>query len=216
MDYNNKPDNYYKNIRHEMLDFLPSNAKKVLDIGCAEGFFGEAIKIKNNAEVWGIEYMEEHANVASNKLDKVYSGKCEDFLDKLPNNYFDVIYFNDVLEHLVDPEYVLKVIKQKLVPNGKVISSIPNLRYYKVFMEIYLEKDFKYKEEGVLDKTHLRFFTKKSIKRMYENLNFKVLSHIGINGEKPEKAYYFKFPHYIKYEEDMLHLQYATVAAKAD
>ena len=160
--------------------------------------------------------MEEHANVASNKLDKVYSGKCEDFLDKLPNNYFDVIYFNDVLEHLVDPEYVLKVIKQKLVPNGKVISSIPNLRYYKVFMEIYLEKDFKYKEEGVLDKTHLRFFTKKSIKRMYENLNFKVLSHIGINGEKPEKAYYFKFPHYIKYEEDMLHLQYATVAAKAD
>ena len=94
-----------------MLDFLPSNAKKVLNIGCTERFFGEAIKIKINAEVWGIEYMEEHATVASNNLDKVYSGKCE-----------------DLLEHLVDPEYVLKVIKQKLVPNGKVISSIPNLR----------------------------------------------------------------------------------------
>jgi 2-polyprenyl-3-methyl-5-hydroxy-6-metoxy-1,4-benzoquinol methylase len=216
MDYDNKPENYYKHVRQEMLDFLPSNAKKILDVGCAEGYFGLAIKNKNDAEVWGIELMLEHALQAEKKLHKVYTGKCEDFMESLPNNYFDVVYFNDVLEHMVDPYYVLEIIKTKLVNNGVVISSIPNLRYYQVFKEIYFNEDFEYKEEGILDKTHLRFFTKKSIVRMYEDLNYEIISHIGINGEKPKKSIFYKFPEYFKVKEDMKHLQYATVAMKKD
>lgn len=214
MDYNNKPEGYYKNVRHEMLNFLPNTAKKALDVGCAEGVFGMAIKSKNNAEVWGIELMEDHANEAKKVLDKVFIGPCESFLNDLPENYFDVIYFNDVLEHMVDPYSVLTEIKKKLSHNGLVISSIPNLRYYKVFKELYFDEDFEYKEEGILDKTHLRFFTKNSIKNMYERLGYEIISHVGINGEKSKKSILYKFPDFFRIKEDMKHLQFATVAKK--
>lgn len=215
MDYNNKPEGYYKNVRHEMLHFLPHDAKKILDVGCAEGVFGMAIKERNNAEVWGIELMENHAIEAKKVLDKVFTGQCEHFLDSLPKNYFDVIYFNDVLEHMVDPYAILNAIKMNLSKNGLVISSIPNLRYYKIFKELYFDENFEYKEEGVLDKTHLRFFTKKSIRKMYENLDYKIISHVGINGDKPKKSFVYKFPEFFKIKEDMKHLQFATVAMKS-
>ena len=64
MDYNNKPDGYYNNVRQEMLAYLPANAKKVLDVGCGNGAFAATIKTKNSAEVWGIEYMDEEAKQA--------------------------------------------------------------------------------------------------------------------------------------------------------
>ncbi|MGJ8592705.1 MAG: class I SAM-dependent methyltransferase [Aquaticitalea sp.] len=214
MDYNNKPDGYYKNIRHEMLAYLPNSAKRVLDVGCGEGTFAHAIKDKNTAEVWGIELMPDAGDEAKKVLDKVFVGPCEDFIEDLPDNYFDAIYFNDVLEHLLDPYTVLEIIKNKLTDNGVVISSIPNFRYYRVFREIYFKEDFQYREDGVMDKTHLRFFTKKSIQRMYEDLGYEIVSHVGINGEKSSKPYFYNIPRLFK-GMDMKHLQYATVAKKA-
>lgn len=213
MDYNNKPDGYYKNIRHEMLAFLPSDAKRVLDVGCGVGAFANAIKTKYEAEVWGIELMPDAAREATKVLDKVFVGPCEEFIEQLPDDFFDVIYFNDVLEHLVDPYSILEIIKNKLSKNGVVISSIPNVRYYRVFREIYFKEDFKYREDGVMDKTHLRFFTKKSIQRMYEDIGFEVISHVGINGEKSIKPYLYNIPRFFK-GMDMQHLQFATVARK--
>lgn len=214
MDYTNKPEEYYKHVRQEMLAYLPPSAKKVLDVGCAEGAFGLAIKEKNKATVWGIELTKEAANKAINVLDKVFIGPCENFIDELPDNYFDTIYFNDVLEHMVEPADVLKKMKSKLTEDGVVISSIPNIRYFRVFKEMYFDESFEYKPEGVLDKTHLRFFTKKSIKKMYEDLGYKIISHEGINGEKSIKPFLYNIPRFFK-GLDMKHLQFATVAKKA-
>ncbi len=101
MDYTNKSKEYYSNKRPEMLNYLPSSAKRILDIGCSNGAFAATVKSQNNAEVWGIEYMADEAEKAAEKLDKVFSGPCEDFLDELPEAYFDVVFCNDVLEHLV-------------------------------------------------------------------------------------------------------------------
>lgn len=213
MDYKNKPKGYYDNIRTEMLKYLPKTAKKVIDIGCGNGAFAAAIKAQNNAEVWGIEYMEAHGIKAKNKLDKIYIGKCEDFIKELPNNYFDVIYFNDVLEHLAYPDNVLKIIKSKLVKNGVVISSIPNMRFYKTFKRLLFKKDWKYEEYGVMDKTHLRFFTKKSIKRMYEDLGYTIIKHEGINKSKSIKPYLF-YTLTLFTQLDMQYVQFATVAKK--
>ena len=107
MDYESKPEGYYDNIRHEMIKYLPQNPKRIIDIGCGNGAFAEVLKEQTGAEVWGIEYMDDEAQVAMKRLDKAFSGKCEDYLDQLPDDYFDVVYFNDVLEHLVDPYMVL-------------------------------------------------------------------------------------------------------------
>lgn len=211
MDYENKPEGYYYNIRHEMLKYLPDNPKKIIDIGCGNGAFAEVLKNKTGAEVWGIEYMDNEAQLAKEKLYKVYSGKCEDYIDELPNNYFDVIYFNDVLEHLVDPFDVLDRIKYKLSDDGLVISSIPNLRSYDTFMKLLFKKDFKYDEDGILDKTHLRFFTKKSIRRIYEDLGYTIVTHEGINKTKSIRPILFNIPLLFTHM-DMRDLQYATVA----
>ena len=212
MDYENKPDGYYNNIRYEMLKYLPLDSKTVIDIGCGDGSFAQVIKERTNAEVWGIEYMKEEALKAEKLLDKVYAGPCEDHLDLLPEHYFDVVYFNDVLEHLVDPYTVLEKIKTHLKPGGIVISSIPNIRYHNALIKLFFKKEWEYKGSGVMDKTHLRFFTGKSILKMYERLGYKVQVHEGINKSKSLKPYLYNIPLFFTHL-DIRYPQYATVAS---
>ena len=212
MDYENKPDGYYNNIRYEMLKYLPLDSKTVIDIGCGDGSFEKVIKERTNAEVWGIEYMKEEALKAEKLLDKVYAGPCEDHLDLLPEHYFDVVYFNDVLEHLVDPYTVLEKIKTHLKPGGIVISSIPNIRYHNALIKLLFKKEWEYKGSGVMDKTHLRFFTGKSILKMYERLGYKVQVHEGINKSKSLKPYLYNIPLFFTHL-DIRYPQYATVAS---
>ncbi|NEV94014.1 class I SAM-dependent methyltransferase [Psychroflexus sp. YR1-1] len=213
MDYLNKKGKYYINKRPEMLEFFPEDAKTVLDVGCGEGVFVKQIKDKYATETWGIEYMEIHGEKARKILDKVFIGECEKFIEELPDNYFDVIYFNDVLEHLIDPYSVLENMKKKLTPNGQIISSIPNIRYHSAMISLVLKKDWKYQESGVMDHTHLRFFTKKSIKRMYEDLGFKIIMHKGINKTGSLKPYLYNLFLFFT-AIDMFYVQYATVVKK--
>lgn len=212
MSYDNKPNGYFNNPRPEMLAFLPTNAKKVIDIGCGNGTFAKAIQEKYNAEVWGIELMEAEAEIAKSILHKTFIGPCEDFINDLPDNYFDAIYFNDVLEHLVDPYTVLKNVKQKLAPKGVVISSIPNIRYHSSLYSLVIKKDFKYEDHGIMDKTHMRFFTNKSINRMYTDLGYNIIQHTGIKPTKSIKPYLYNIPLFFT-AMDMRYLQYATVAS---
>jgi 2-polyprenyl-3-methyl-5-hydroxy-6-metoxy-1,4-benzoquinol methylase len=211
MDYENKPDGYYDNIRNEMIKYMPENPEKIIDVGCGNGAFAEVVKKQTGAEVWGIEYMDNEAQIAKQKLDNVFSGKCEDYIDELPDHYFDVIYFNDVLEHLVDPYMVLDKIKHKLAPGGVIISSIPNVRYHNTFMRVLIKKDWRYEDFGVMDRTHLRFFTKKSIRRMYEELGYSVVKHEGINKSRSVKPYLYNIPVFFT-QLDIRYPQYATVA----
>jgi 2-polyprenyl-3-methyl-5-hydroxy-6-metoxy-1,4-benzoquinol methylase len=211
MDYQNKEDGYYNNPRPEMLDLLPLNSKTILDVGCADGTFSKSAKDKSNAEVWGIEFMPNEAEKATKLLDKVIVGKIEDSISKLPENYFDVIYFNDVLEHLVDPDKVLHDLKRYLTSNGVIISSIPNIRYHKPLMNLIFKKDWKYEDHGVLDKTHLRFFTKTSIERMYVNAGYQIVSNKGINKSKSLKPWIYNL-FFLFSALDMRNLQYATIA----
>ncbi|MBT8304779.1 MAG: class I SAM-dependent methyltransferase [Bacteroidia bacterium] len=194
-----------------MLGFLPADAKTILDVGCGQGSFALVAKRRNSAEVWGIELMEDEARLAKPILDKVFVGPCEDHIEKLPENYFDTIFFNDVLEHLVDPYMVLRTIKSKLTPKGVIISSIPNMRYHSVLSKLIFQKDFEYAEHGVMDKTHLRFFTKKSIQRMYEDAGFRVIEHVGINKSRSLKPLLYNIP-FLFNALDMYYPQYATMA----
>ena len=213
LDYVNKPDDYYENDRPEMLAYLPSGITTVLDVGCSNGQFGAAVKQQSNAEVWGIEPFESFGKLAIDKLDKVFIASVEITINELPDNYFDVIYFNDVLEHLLDPYTVLAQMKEKLKPAGMVISSIPNIRYFRTFFKLLFKGEWEYQDEGILDRTHVRFFTKKSIANMYKNAGYDVISHDGINGSKSLKPKLLNIALGFN-ASDMQYIQFAAVARK--
>lgn len=201
---------YYQGSRPEMQNLIPENSKKILEIGCGEGFFGMATKKRLSAEVWGVEYDQESAKKAEDKLDKVLCGDINILANDLPEAYFDCIVFNDVLEHLVDPYSILDKMKSKLTPEGVIVSSIPNIRYFLVLKKYLVNRDWKYEEAGVMDRTHLRFFTKKSIIRMFDELDFQIIHIEGINSTKSLK---FKIANIISLGifNDSRYMQYACV-----
>lgn len=162
-----KAESYFSNSRPEVQQFVSPSSKKILDVGCAAGFLGHALKIKNNAEVWGVEINKDAAEKALHKIDRVVVKPIEDAINDLPDSYFDTIICADVLEHLPDPESVLNRLKDKLTLKGEIIISLPNIMHYSVILSL-LDGNFEYAEAGILDKTHLRFFTKRSIDKMLE------------------------------------------------
>jgi len=173
---------YYSNKREEILRLIPAGARVILDAGCWDGTFAALAKEERGAEAWGIEINPKAAEAARGKLDKVIEGDIAEAIKGLPSAKFDCIVFNDSLEHLADPYSVLESVKVKLAPGGVVVCSLPNMRYFPVFYRLVFRKEWRYTDTGVLDKTHLRFFTEKSIKEMFEGLGYEVLKLEGING----------------------------------
>ena len=171
---------YYSNTRSEMLEFIPNDCVRLLDVGCSSGGFGRVLKERRQVEVWGVEPFAEAAQEAEKHLDKVIRSFFDDAAD-LPKAYFDVITFNDSLEHFPDEYAPLKLAQTLLKPDGVIVTSIPNFRYLENLKHIILEKDFKYTDAGILDRTHLRFFTLKSMRRLFEDIGMDVVSIQGIN-----------------------------------
>ena len=182
-----KTADYYKMSRPNISELVPTNILTILDIGCGEGAFLKLVKARTGAETWGIEVVSEIAEKAKQKVDMVLTGKIEDLCGSIPDGYFDCITFNDVLEHLIEPTEILKAIMPKLSLNGIIIASIPNVRHFQNLYELVIKKDWEYTEGGILDSTHLRFFTKKSMKRMFESAGYKVIKQIGINSPTSAK-----------------------------
>lgn len=215
--YNSEDFNVYVNLeRHEMLGYVPKEASLVLDVGCAVGCFGELVKSKNSSEVWGIELNEYAASIAAQKLDKVICGAFDETL-ALPQGKFDCIVFNDVLEHFVDPYSALLYSKTLLRDGGKIVASIPNVRYFDHVWKFLVDGDWEYTQNGILDRTHLRFFTHKSIVRTFNDLGYEIESIEGINPlerQHPHRSRTFKIINSILLNqiEDMRYIQFAVVA----
>ena len=211
LDLSIKPAGYYTQTRPEMTNFVPKNASKILEVGCGEGLFGGQLKQKLHAEVWGVELDNNAAALAQKKLDKVLVGDISQLISRLPEAYFDCVVFNDVLEHLVDPFSVLLQIKPKLNADGVVVCSVPNVRYISVLKQLLVKKQWKYEGEGVLDKTHLRFFTQKSLIDTFNSLGYEILKIEGINAMPFWK---FKLLNILSlgYLSDTQYLQLACVA----
>jgi len=180
-EYSSKLVEYYQQPRNELLDYINEDVKVVLDVGCAGGSFGKFLKAERNCVVWGIEPSEAMSKEAAKHLDVVINDIFSEDLAELDGQLFDVICFNDVLEHMVNPNAALKVAKRFLSKNGYILASIPNILYFPVVSDLVFKQDWKYAEYGVLDNTHLRFYTKKSMVRMFEECGFEVARIEGIN-----------------------------------
>ena len=181
-EYESKDRGYFQNIRTEILDKIPSGTNRLLEIGCGEGVMARAAKEQYGiAEVVGIEYNEQSANIASKRLDKAMCGNIETMDLPFAENYFDVIICGDVLEHLIDPWATLKKLSAYLRVGGVVIISIPNIAYWDVIRSI-MRDGFEYQDLGIMDRTHLRFFTRSTIISLIHSAGLKVVNeHRNVN-----------------------------------
>ena len=211
IDLSTKPEQYFGQTRPEMERFVPSNARRILDVGCGEAAFGSRLKEKLGAEVWGIELIPAVAEIARSRLDRVRCGDVMQQLEQIPDHYFDCAIFNDVIEHLVDPYRMLIAMKQKLAPGGVVVCSIPNIRYFRNLFDIAIRGEFRYQEGGILDKTHLRFFTKKSMIEMFESLGYRIRRLEGINPTPSWRVRLFDLMTF-GYFSDTRYVQFGIVA----
>lgn len=167
--------------RAEVEPFIPLNVGSVLDVGCYRGAFGALVKQRRpRVHVTGVEPDESAAGVAATRLDSVVAGV---FPGDVTATTFDCIVFNDVLEHIADPWSLLRDATRYLDPNGCVVASIPNVRHYFVLRDLAVHGEWTYVDEGVLDRTHLRFFTKRTMRTLFEDVGYAVDTIAPINLE---------------------------------
>lgn len=179
MNYDQKGQHYYSNIRLDLINLINHTEKdlKILEIGAA---YGETLfYLKQNgiaAEAVGVDLFEDKNNKQNYKpLDNFIFGNIEEIELPQYDNYFDLILLPDVLEHLIEPKIALSKVKKYLKDDGKVIVSMPNIRHYSAINKIFLKGDFRYEESGVFDYTHMRFYCRKNIKELLESSDFKVI-----------------------------------------
>ncbi len=203
---------YYGTHRSEMLQYIPADARVILEVGCGEGNFCRQLKA-DGREIWGLEINQQAADQAIAVCDTVIVGSFEEQVSRLPQHYFDCVVFNDVLEHLYDPWTTVRQVKDLLSDKGVLVTSIPNFRYISnLITEILFQKEFEYKPEGgILDDTHIRFFTSKSMLRMFRNEGYEVVRHEGIRPCKSWKEKLF-ISLTLGFLKDARYKQFATVA----
>lgn len=179
--------NYYQYDRPELVAEIPADVDRLLDIGCGSGAMSSVIKRdKDVREIWGVEIVPEIIEQARKNpaFDRVLAGSIEQLVHELPRDYFNVIIAGDVLEHLVDPWTTLAELRKALKSDGLIISSMPNIRNLSFIMKLLFTGRFQYRDSGVLDRTHLRFFGRKDIFDLFSEAGF---HNVEIFPARPKK-----------------------------
>jgi GT2 family glycosyltransferase/2-polyprenyl-3-methyl-5-hydroxy-6-metoxy-1,4-benzoquinol methylase len=155
----------------KQLNFIESN-KTIVDFGCATGYMARLMS-QRECVVTGVEINEKAAEVARQYCKNVVVADLDiaSVLDIFQEQTFDIAVFGDVLEHLRNPWKVLIETKKILSDNGYVVASIPNIAHGAIRLAL-MEGKFQYQELGILDNTHLRFFTRKTVQELFENAGY--------------------------------------------
>lgn len=167
---------YYTFVRMELIGYIECEREKpirVLEVGCGMGStLGKIKYLYPNAQVYGVELVEPVAQLAKTNF-AIISGDVEQMELPYDEQSFDYIICADVLEHLHNPEKILSELRRYLKIGGCILASIPNLMNAEVVYEL-LKGNFTYRDSGILDKTHLHFFTLNEIQRMFIKNGFSV------------------------------------------
>jgi 2-polyprenyl-3-methyl-5-hydroxy-6-metoxy-1,4-benzoquinol methylase len=155
------------NNSHTLMIELVGGSKRVLDVGCATGYLARALG-ERGCTVSGLEFDAEAAEEARPHLDRLVVGDVEalDLAEAFDGERFDVVVFGDVLEHLRDPLAALRNARRVLTERGSVVASIPNVAHGSVRLALMAGR-FDYQTLGLLDSTHIRFFTRASIEGLF-------------------------------------------------
>jgi len=177
---------YFEHTRPELRALVPIDARRVLDVGCGGGALGATLKAERaGCEVVGLEGFPEAAARARARLDDVL---CLDLdsLEALPPEAgkFDAMVFGDVLEHLRDPVRLVRTLLPSLSEGGVLVLSIPNVKHWTVLYPLLVKDRWTYEDAGLLDRTHVHFFTGATAAEMLRELGLDLV-HLGVNDLAP-------------------------------
>lgn len=175
-------DIYFESQRSEVAALVPGNCRRVLDVGCGFGGLGRSLRAVGIKQVFGIEINPEAGRHLQADYASYWIGDVEQV--QLPDGIepFDCIVFADVLEHLKDPWGTISRYMQWLRPDGYVVASIPNVRNIALLYNLIVRGRWRYEDSGLLDRTHLRFFTRQEINDMFSAAGLEVEA-MGANRE---------------------------------
>lgn len=172
---------YYSGVNRSLLNRLPTDARLALEVGCGTGAFGHAYKGLNpHAAYLGVELFQAAAAEARGQLDRVVVGDIETdetlaALDAaLAGAQVDLLVFGDVLEHLRDPWAVLARLRERAAPGAACVACIPNVAHWSLVLGQAAGR-WDYADSGLLDRTHLRFFTLASAAAMFRQAGWSVV-----------------------------------------
>jgi 2-polyprenyl-3-methyl-5-hydroxy-6-metoxy-1,4-benzoquinol methylase len=152
----------YESPRWDVQAAVPEHVQRILELGCATGALGAALKARNGADVVGVEIDPDYAKQAAQRLDRVVVANAESFVrdePTPPEAPFDCIIGADVFEHLVDPWTTLQLATGMLESGGTVVVSVPNVLYLPALWAVLVGGRWPREDEGIFDRTHLRWFT---------------------------------------------------------
>jgi 2-polyprenyl-3-methyl-5-hydroxy-6-metoxy-1,4-benzoquinol methylase len=164
----------YESGRDDLIAHVPADAKEILDVGSAAGFFGELLKKRQRCVVTGVDIDIELIDIARKRLDDVFTGDIEDLIDGKKLGIYDCIVCGDVLEHLNNPWNVVRGLKTHLRKGGIFIASTPNVINWAVIYE-QLKGRWDYVPFSILSGTHIRFFTKNTLIDIFEGAGYKIV-----------------------------------------
>ena len=168
----------YIQARHDLLALLSQTPERVLDVGCATGALGKAIREKfPRTLVVGLEYDEGMGEYAKAVLDEVHIVNLNTtrLVECCQNQRFDAIFMGDILEHLIDPWQCMQDAAQLLTDNGVIITSIPNVRHISTFIHVAIYGRWPLNPRGIHDRTHLRWFTHKNILDLFSQAGLEII-----------------------------------------
>lgn len=207
-----QPNTYFTADRDDFAQFLSATGKfdTVLDIGCAAGSLGSQLLESGLAKtVDGIEINPSAAAKAAPCLRTVWIGSVEDLLPNTPLHAYDLVIMADSLEHLVDPWKVLRDICENCRPGTQVAVSVPNVREKNVIFPLLFQGRFQYQDAGVMDRTHLHFFTRSSLLALLSDTGWTV---DRVHPNIKQKYLKWWYPHRLL--EEFITVQYFVLAHK--
>jgi 2-polyprenyl-3-methyl-5-hydroxy-6-metoxy-1,4-benzoquinol methylase len=171
--YNLKNKSYFSFVRKDISPILPKNCGDVIELGCGDGGTLAWLKAEKHAHhTTGMELCLEPAALACMQVDHVIQGNIELTIKNLNHHSYDLVLCLDVLEHLIDPWAVVQEIYTLLRPGGSIIISLPNVRNYTVMLPLLFNGTWCYQKDGIMDHTHLRFFSRDSAKKILTQNGF--------------------------------------------
>lgn len=173
--FDGQVDQAYANPRDEVTVLVPSSAHRILDVGSSAGVMGEAL-VARGCDVTGIEYSHHLAELARPRLTTLFEGDVEQLAAEGfdPGAPFDCVVMADVLEHLRDPWTVVRWAAGLVGEGGSMVISLPNVRHLHLVYSLLLRRRWPYREVGVFDRTHLRWFAYENLPLLLDGTGFEI------------------------------------------